>query len=127
MKMDLKPKARLRFNKEIGAPVMSREPSEFSGKPINEDNVLKVLAENYRTIPGAYMTVDDIKEEFGSKDATAVNNALLKLEEKKLVVLFRDKKGTVELGKATYIGLRQAYPLEHYKWFPKWYKAEDMF
>jgi alkylation response protein AidB-like acyl-CoA dehydrogenase len=127
MKMDLKPKARLRFNKEIGAPVMSREPSEFSGKPINEDNVLKVLAENYRTIPGAYMTVDDIKEEFGSKDATAVNNALLKLEEKKLVVLFRDKKGTVELSKATYIGLRQAYPLEHYKWFPKWYKAEDMF
>jgi hypothetical protein len=73
------------------------------------------------------MTVEDIKEEFGSKDMTAITNALLKLEEKKLAALFRDRKGTVELGKATYTGLRQAYPIEHYKWFPSWYRTEDMF
>lgn len=127
MKMELKPKAKLRFNSELGVPVMSAKPSEFNGKPVNDDNVLKVLADNYRNIPGAYMTVDDIKEEFGSKDTATVNNVLLKLEEKKLAVLFRDKKGAVELGKATYIGLRQAYPLEHYKWFPPWYRPEDMF
>jgi alkylation response protein AidB-like acyl-CoA dehydrogenase len=127
MKMELKPKAKLRFNSELGVPVMSAKPSEFNGKPVNDDNLLKVLADNYRNIPGAYMTVDDIKEEFGSKDTATINNVLLKLEEKKLAVLFRDKKGAVELGKATYIGLRQAYPLEHYKWFPQWYRPEDMF
>jgi hypothetical protein len=127
MKIELKPRAKLRFHPKLGMPVMSREPSEFNGKPVNEDNVLKVLAENYRNIPGAYMTVDDIKEEFGSKDTAVVNNALLKLEEKKLAVLFRDKKGIVELGKATYTGLRQAYPLEHYRWYPSWYRPEDIF
>jgi alkylation response protein AidB-like acyl-CoA dehydrogenase len=127
MKMELKPRAKLRFNSELGVPVMSSKPSEFNGKPVNDDNVLKVLADNYRNIPGAYMTVDDIKEEFGSKDTATLNNVLLKLEEKKLAVLFRDKKGAVELGKATYMGLRQAYPLEHYKWFPRWYRPEDMF
>jgi alkylation response protein AidB-like acyl-CoA dehydrogenase len=127
MKMDLKPKAKPRFNQEIGAPVMSREPSEFSGKPITEESVLKVLAENYRTIPGIYMTVDDIKEEFGARDTLAIDGALLKLEEKKFVALFRNKKGMVELAKASYTGLREAYPLDHYKWFPKWYRIEDMF
>ncbi|WXG47182.1 MAG: acyl-CoA dehydrogenase family protein [Candidatus Atabeyarchaeum deiterrae] len=127
MKAELKPRAKLRFHPELKVPVMSTKPSEFNGKPVNEENILKVLGENYRNIPGAYMTVDDIKEEFGSKDTVAVNNSLLKLEEKKLVVLFRDKKGSVELGKATYTGLRQAYPLEHYKWFPPWYRPEDIF
>lgn len=127
MKMELKPKAKLRFHPKLGLPVMSREPSEFSGKPITEDNVLKVLAENYRNIPGAYMTVDDIREEFGSKDSAAVSTALLKLEEKKKAVLFRDKKGGIELGKATYTGLREAYPKEHYRWYPAWYRPEDIF
>jgi alkylation response protein AidB-like acyl-CoA dehydrogenase len=127
MKKDLKPKAKLRFNNEIGAPIMSRQPSEFNGKPITEDSVMKILAENYRTIPGIYMTIDDVKEEFGSGDIEMINGVLLQLEKKKLVVLFRDKKGVVELCKATYNGLREAYPLDHYRWFPKWFRTDDMF
>jgi alkylation response protein AidB-like acyl-CoA dehydrogenase len=127
MKSELKPRAKFRFNPKLKVPVLTTAPSEFNGKPVSEDSVLKVLAENYRNVPGAYMTVDDIKEEFGSKDTTAITNALLKLEEKKLAALFRDRKGEIELGKATYTGLRQAYPLEHYKWFPPWYRTEDMF
>ncbi|WXG44464.1 MAG: acyl-CoA dehydrogenase family protein [Promethearchaeati archaeon SRVP18_Atabeyarchaeia-1] len=127
MKMDLKPKAKLRFHPELKVPVLSTKPSEFSGKPVTEDNVLKVLAENYRSIPGAYMTIDDMKEEFGSRDTATLSNALLKLEEKNLVALFRDKKGTVELGKATYAGLKKAYPLDHYRWYPSWFRSEDIF
>ncbi len=127
MKSELKPKAKLRFHSELKVPVLSTKPSEFNGKPINEDNLLKILSENYRNIPGAYMTVDDIKDEFGSKDTAAITNTLLKLEEEKLVVLFRDKKGAVELGKATYTGLREAYPLDHYRWYPPWYRPEDIF
>lgn len=88
---------------------------------------MKVLAENYRSIPGVYMTIDDMKEEFGSRDTATLSNALLKLEEKNLVALFRDKKGTVELGKATYAGLKKAYPLDHYRWYPSWFRSEDIF
>ena len=44
---------------------------------------------------------------------------LVALERKGLVWLNRTKKG-IRLAKASYEGLAQAYPKEHYRWYPSW-------
>lgn len=100
-----------------------------SGPNIDEDAVLRVLAEDYRVNPGLYMTREDLQarftvaqEEFNKE----LDKVLISLEEKKLVKLYR-KNNRIELAKATYEGLKQAYPPEYYQWFPSWVDKNDLF
>jgi hypothetical protein len=51
---------------------------------------------------------------------------LLSLEKKGFVRLYRDKKG-IALAKATYEGLKEAYPQEFYRWFPAWTQEGNIF
>jgi hypothetical protein len=94
-------------------------------KNIDDERLLKVLAEDYRVNPGLYMSLADIKEHFESEE-TKLNEALLSLEEKGYLKLYRDKKG-IALAKATYEGLKRAYPQEYYRWFPSWVKEDNIF
>jgi hypothetical protein len=112
------------IHEELGVPVPAPSLPEKQ-KSIDEESLLKSLAEDYRVNPGLYMSREDIKESFDVDDAK-LDELLLSLEKKSLVKLYRDKKG-IALVKATYEGLDKANPPEYYRWFPSWVKKENIF
>jgi len=112
------------IHEELGVPVPVAEKPERT-RDIDEEKLLKALAEDYRVNPGLYMSREDIKEAFEAEDGK-LDELLVSLEKKGLVKLYRDKKG-IALAKATYEGLNQANPPEYYQWFPPWVKKENIF
>lgn len=112
------------IHKELGVPVPIASLPERQ-KDVDEENLLKLLAEDYRVNPGLHMSLEDMKESFDVEEAT-LTQVLLSLEKKGLVRLYRDRKG-VALAKATYEGLKEAYPQEYYRWFPSWVKENNIF
>jgi hypothetical protein len=112
------------MHEELGVPVPAGELTERR-KVVEEEGLLKVLAEDYRVNPGLHMSREDLKRVFDVGDGT-LDEVLLGLERKGLVKLLRDKKG-IALAKATYEGLSKAYPYEHYRWFPSWVSEENTF
>lgn len=117
---------KLRWNDEINAPVMSKRESKFKGIEINDENILKVIAHDFKVNPGIYMTPDDVREDIGGS-RSAIRKAFESLEEKKFIVTHRDRAGKIALVKATYDGLKKAFPKEYYQWFPDWYDDADKF
>jgi len=92
----------------------------------SEDDVIKVLGEEYRINPGLHMTIEDIKGLLAVNDED-LKKHLVSLEEKGLVSLYRDRRGTIALARATYKGLAQANPPEYYKYIPEWVAKKDVF
>ncbi|MHA1724069.1 MAG: acyl-CoA dehydrogenase family protein [Promethearchaeota archaeon] len=117
---------RLRWNEEINAPIISNKKSKFHGLEVNEENVLKVIAHDYKVNPGLYMTMDDIREDIGG-GRVEVRKILENLEAKKKIVIYRSRQGKIALVKATYNGIQEAFPEEYYRWFPDWYDDADKF
>lgn len=111
-------------HEDLGVPVPAGRLPERQ-KDVNEDVLLKVLAEDYRVNPGLHMSREDLTAHFDTDDAR-LDEVLISLEKKGLVKLFRDKKG-IALAKATYEGLEAAFPAEHYRWFPSWAKEGNVF
>ncbi len=109
---------------DLGVPVPASHIPERK-KEVDEESVLRVLAEDYRVNPGLHMSREDMNGFFDVND-DRLDEVLLGLENKGLVKLNRDKKG-IALAKATYDGLEKAFPLEHYKWFPSWIEEENIF
>jgi hypothetical protein len=109
---------------ELGVPVPAASLPEKQ-KSIDEESLLKLLAEDYRVNPGLYMSREDIKEYYDVDD-TRLDELFLSLEKNGLVKLYRDKKGIV-LSKATYDGLKKANPPEYYRWFPSWVREDNVF
>ena len=103
---------------EIGVPVPAMPNGNSPKVAIDQEKLLKYLAEDYRVNPGLYMSRQDIKDEFDVGDA-ALDEMLVAMEKEGLVWLNRSKKG-IELAKASYKGLDQANPKEHYRWYPTW-------
>jgi len=112
------------IHKDLGVPVpASRLPEKR--KEVDEEGLLKVLAEDYRVNPGLHMSREDLKAHFDIDDAR-LDEELTALEKKGLVKLLRDKKG-IALAKATYEGLDKAFPRDHYRWFPTWVEEDNIF
>jgi DNA-binding transcriptional ArsR family regulator len=112
------------IHKELGVPMPSAAaPAKQS--QIDDDKLLKVLAEDYRVNPGLYMSREDLEEQFDVGDE-ALDHVLVSLEEQKLVKLYR-RRGVISLAKATYQGLKKANPQEYYRWFPPRVRKEDIF
>jgi alkylation response protein AidB-like acyl-CoA dehydrogenase len=111
-------------HEELGIPVLATGVPKKQ-ESLDDERLLKVLAEDYRINPGLYMSREDIKESFDVENGR-LDEALLSLEKKGLVKLYRDKKG-IALAKATYEGLNRANPPEYYRWFPDWVKKENVF
>jgi alkylation response protein AidB-like acyl-CoA dehydrogenase len=109
--------ARRIIHKELGVPITTYE-KPAKEPHVDEDKLLKVLAEDYRVNPGLHMSREDLKEYFDVSDEE-LDRVMESLEQKKLVKLYRDRKG-IQLAKATYEGLKKAQPLEYYQWFPPW-------
>ncbi len=112
------------IHEELGVPVPAGIPLE-KREEIRQEHLLRILAEDYRVNPGLHMSREDLLEYFDVGDEE-LDEALMGLEDKGLVKVFRDKKG-IALAKATYEGLGKAFPLEYYRWFPDWVKEENVF
>ncbi|NQT30753.1 MAG: acyl-CoA/acyl-ACP dehydrogenase [Deltaproteobacteria bacterium] len=112
------------IHEELGVP-MPAAAAPAKQTRIDDDKLLKALAEDYRVNPGLYMSREDLKEYFDVSDEE-LDRVLVSLEEKKLVKLYR-RRGIIELAKATYEGLNKANPSEYYRWFPSWVRKEDVF
>jgi hypothetical protein len=124
MNKDLKMLHR-KMHSELRVPVSTTEPE--TKRIITQENVLKILAEDYVVNPGLYMTREDMKERLSAPDELKLAETLQVLEAEGLVKLYRGGKGTIDLVKATYVGLRKVLPLEKYKWFPEWLSKELLF
>ncbi len=123
MAEDLKMPRRI-IHKELGVPITTYEQS-VKQPQVDDDKLLKVLAEDYRVNPGLYMSREDLRDQFDVDDEE-LDKALASLEQKKLVKLYRGRRGTL-LAKATYEGLKKANPLEYYRWFPSWVDEKRKF
>lgn len=121
---ELKPHVRM-MDEEIGQPLPVGIAPEVK-KAADENDLLKVLAENYRLNPGLHMTVADIHT-FLSFEEGELERYLASLEEKGLASQFFNRKGKVELAKATLKGIAEAYPTDHYRYIPDWVAPEDVF
>jgi alkylation response protein AidB-like acyl-CoA dehydrogenase len=117
---------RFRWNDEVNAPLLSNKPSKFKGMDVNEENVLKVIAHDYKVNPGLYMTPDDVRSDIGGS-RSELRRIMESLEEQNLIVSHRDRSGKVVLVKASYDGLQKSFPKEYYQWFPNWYRDSDKF
>lgn len=118
---DLRPPRRV-VHKDLNVPVAAAR-EDMPAYEVSAEGVLKALAENYRVNPGLYMTVEEIKDYINTDDEKII--ALLTgLEEQGLAKLYRGRKGTVDMGRATFEGLDKANPPEYYKYIPAWVKDE---
>ncbi|MFH1137473.1 MAG: acyl-CoA dehydrogenase family protein [Pseudomonadota bacterium] len=113
------------IEEETGMPLPVGVPPER--KPVTgEMDILKVLAENYRVNPGLHMTVKDIKQFLDVSDADLATG-LKSLEEKGQASTLFNRKGGVEMAKATLVGIGAANPPEYYRHIPDWVRPEDVF
>jgi len=110
---------RLRWMDEINGSIISNKDSRFKGLEVNEENVLKVISHDYKVNPALYMTPDDVRQDIGGSRSELLN-IFKKLEEQKLIAAHRDRKGKISLVKASYEGLKKAFPEEYYRSFPSW-------
>jgi len=110
---------------KLGVPTSTKKPKVF--KEVNENTVLEMLAEDYRVNPGLYMSRADMKEKLAAAADEQLNQTLTALEAKGLVKLYKDRRGNINLAKATYDGLKQAKPPEYYKWYPDWIDKSLLF
>jgi len=114
-----------RIHKKLGVPIStSEQPAKLEP---SEDNVLKMLSEDYQVNPGLFMSREDLKERLTNASDEKLDQVLKSLESTGLVKLYRDGRGTIALAKATYEGLRKSGPLEKYKWYPEWLSKEYIF
>jgi len=110
---------------KLGVPISTNKPAVF--KQVNEGTVLEMLAEDYRVNPGLFMSRTDMKEKLAGVTDEQLNQALMALETKGLVKLYKDRRGNITLAKATYKGLKQAKPPEYYQWYPDWINKNLLF
>jgi len=114
-----------KMHEKLGVPVSTAEP--LPKVEVSEDNVLRVLAEDYQANPGLFMSREDLKERLTDVDDEKLDQVLKSLEAKQFVKLYRDGRGTIALVKASYAGLRESGPLEKFKWYPDWLDKDFIF
>jgi len=120
----LRPPVRM-IDDELGIP-LPIGPAPEPRKVEDEMDVLRVLAENYRVNPGLHMTIPDIKQFLDISDEDLLKY-LDALEEKGLASQWQNRKGQVELVKATLAGIQAANPPEYYRHIPDWVSEKDVF
>lgn len=121
LKQDLKVPMRvidpeLKIPLPVGGPIPKTEGH-------GEEDLLKILAENYRVNPGLHMTIGDIKEWLNVSDSDLIK-FLEGLEQHGLASCHRTQRG-IALARITYKGLQKANPSQHYRYFPAWADKQD--
>ncbi|MHA1378360.1 MAG: acyl-CoA dehydrogenase family protein [Candidatus Helarchaeota archaeon] len=107
-----------------GVPIITNKPSKWEGCEINKENLLKILADDYKMNPGLYMTIDDFRQLTKGRKKL-INETLEELEKEGTIATLRDRKGKLILAKANYVGLKKANPKEYYRYLPDWIKEDE--
>jgi len=116
---------RRQIHPKLGVPISTTKPAIVS--EVNEKTLLETLAEDYCVNPGLFMSRSDLKQVLAEATDQQLDQLLTSLEAKGLVKLYKDRRGNIALAKATYKGLKEAKPREHYQWYPDWIKKEQLF
>lgn len=125
MKEDTKMTRRV-LDADYGVPVPVFDEVKDK-KSVSADNVLAVLGEDYRVNPGLHMTIEDLQWYIDGSD-DEILKAIDELVERGDVITLKDTKtGKIKLVKASYDGLKKAYPAEYYRWFPTWITLDRKF
>ncbi len=64
---------------------LSKKDSKFKGLEVNDENVLKVIAHDYKVNPGIYMTVEEVRDDIGGS-RSQIRSIIESLEQKKIIV-----------------------------------------
>ncbi len=115
---------RLELHETKAVPIITNKPSKWENCEINKDNLLKILAEDYKVNPGLYMTVEDFKDITKGRKKV-ISEMLEEMEKDGTIITFKDRKGKLIMAKANYVGLKKAYPKEFYRYFPDWIKEDE--
>ena len=113
------------MHEKLGVPISTIKPS--TTPEVNEKTVLNLLAEDYRANPGIHMSREEMKAWLTGISDDQLDKLLTSLEAKGFAKLYKDRRGAIALAKATYKGLKEAKPLEYYKWFPEWIDKKLLF
>ena len=116
---------RRKIHEKLGVPISTTEP--LPKMEANEKGILEALAENYRVNPGLHMTREEMKERLVKVTDEELDKLLTTLETRDMVKLYKDKRGAVLMARATHKGLKEAKPLDYYKWFPEWLNKDYLF
>jgi alkylation response protein AidB-like acyl-CoA dehydrogenase len=116
---------RRKVHEKLGVPISTVE--SLPKMEASEKGILEALAENYRVNPGLYMTREEIRERLTTISDAELDKLLTALEAKDLVKLYKDKCGAVLMARASHKGLKEAKPLDYYKWFPEWLNKDYLF
>jgi hypothetical protein len=123
---DLKVPPRV-MDEELKVPMpLGEAPQKVGTNEATEDDILKLLAENYRLNPGLHMSMEDFRQ-FIDVDDETLNEYLSNLEKKGWGSLYKDRRGRIRLARATYEGLDKANQLGYYAYIPSWVDKNDMF
>ncbi|MBP3325580.1 MAG: acyl-CoA/acyl-ACP dehydrogenase [Coprococcus sp.] len=117
---------RMHMDPEKNIPIQTSKDSEYKGVEINAENILKVLANDFRCNPALYMSISDIVSATGGKRKDILR-VCEELEQEGLIFTFGGKRGTIDLVKANYKGLDKAFPKEFYRWIPEGYDETKIF
>jgi len=112
-------------HKKLGVPISTSE--SVAKIDASEKGLLEALAENYRVNPGLYMTREDVKDRLAAVSDAELDKLFMTLEAKGMAKLHKDKRGGVLMARATHEGLKEAKPLDYYKWFPEWLDKDYIF
>ena len=73
------------------------------------------------------MTREEIKQRLTNVVDADLDKLLTALETKDMTRLYRDKRGAILMARASHKGLKEAKPLDYYKWFPDWLDKDYIF
>ena len=114
---------RRKLHPELKVPVPLKPGEELPKLPATEEGVLKALTEAYIVDPGLSVEVDELVARVGSREEA--ERLLLKLKEKGLAEVYRDRKGRLSLARPTLKALEKL-PLEEVRWYPRWASPESL-
>ncbi|VUT27728.1 MAG: putative acyl-CoA dehydrogenase [Candidatus Syntrophoarchaeum sp. GoM_oil] len=117
-----------RIDDELGVPLTAGfyEGGESGTGEITENELLDLLARNYRVNPGIFMAIEDMVEESGAS-VESISKTLEALEDKGLALSYRSRKGDIKLARATFDGLQEIKPIDWYRYIPDWVDEKDLF
>jgi alkylation response protein AidB-like acyl-CoA dehydrogenase len=102
------------ISEKLGVAIPTYEPAKKIA--VSEDNLLKVLADDYRVNQGLHMTMGDLKVYLDGDDA-AIAKAIDGFR-RRARVEGQKQEGHITHVKANYVGLKKANPKEYYRWAP---------
>jgi len=105
------------IDKEVGLPVVDYSPVEAK-VACTAENMLNILAEDYKVNQGLHMTIADLQDYIDGSD-DEIRTVMKELVASGYAIVHTNRKnGEPVMARASYEGLSKAHPNEYYQWLP---------